>query len=288
MLLNKHIFCGCMALLAVALTLDATQAQMHSGVYNRSAVSLWTVQEELQAVSCHAASRPLSVLSLFSPQFTEYSQEQKQKVVGLVTGLLNALHDQSLYRQIKELQDASVGETNIQQRKQDPEIDRKQRVEAFEKEVAEVQQHLKKVENGAEATAQNTEKLFLRYVVAARDGDDRAKEAACLLVRSGELQDYFEERLGTAASARRLRVYVKLLTNNVKFGEGDSCPICKKDFERNDPILVTNPCLHVFCKSCIEGWKGLGKHSCPVCRGVMFSASRRTHASRVHIHNASH
>ena len=49
--------------------------------------------------------------------------------------------------------------------------------------------------------------------------------------------------------------------------ERESCAICLADFEAGEEVRLL-PCLHEFCKPCIDGWierQGLAA-SCPLCK----------------------
>lgn len=43
-----------------------------------------------------------------------------------------------------------------------------------------------------------------------------------------------------------------------------ACPVCKEEFGSTLTPYVLNSCLHVFCLSCIEGFKALSD-KCPLC-----------------------
>ena len=45
-----------------------------------------------------------------------------------------------------------------------------------------------------------------------------------------------------------------------------TCSICLNEVKPTRHNAIR--CGHIFHKSCIERWKGQGKHTCPVCRKV--------------------
>lgn len=45
-----------------------------------------------------------------------------------------------------------------------------------------------------------------------------------------------------------------------------TCSICLNEVKRTRHNAIR--CGHIFHRSCIERWKGQGKHTCPVCRKV--------------------
>jgi hypothetical protein len=60
--------------------------------------------------------------------------------------------------------------------------------------------------------------------------------------------------------------YVDPSTYSAKECDCSECPICLKDFEDDEDILMSERCRHGFHADCIVPWLAEGGISCPVCR----------------------
>lgn len=117
------------------------------------------------------------------------------------------------------------------------------------------------------------ERAFLFYSRAAtKQCDTEGFNRACRLVRSGNLEAYLTQKLGTTADARRrLMSLVRLFIEHTLIGVVE-CSVCGKEFNSDPRLLeqplITNPCMHVLCKDCLNSWRSAkGKDTnCPTCR----------------------
>lgn len=117
--------------------------------------------------------------------------------------------------------------------------------------------------------------LFEKQVAAAIQGDVQAREAACKLIRSGDLKEFLVDVYGQESGMQKLKACAVYVRANVKglIEKGYICPICHEDVGAGG--CVTVPCLHIFCTKCIKRWKEVDKKkSCPLCRGAMHSPQR--------------
>ncbi|KAJ0964305.1 hypothetical protein J5N97_029427 [Dioscorea zingiberensis] len=86
------------------------------------------------------------------------------------------------------------------------------------------------------------------------------------------LDDAVSESRVVAAIDEALPValYHQVMSLGTRISDG-GCIVCLHEFHGDDEVRRLCNCRHVFHRSCLDGWIGLGRRTCPLCRSALFS-----------------